>query len=182
MSRIGRLPVKLPAKVQLSVEEGAIMVRGPLGEHRMALPDGITLNVDGDVATLARRDDSVEQKRIHGTTRAHLANWVTGLSKGHSKTLLVEGKGYQAEVVNNRILEMQLGFCHKVLFEIPGGIRVTVTPGQNAFTLNVSGSDRHLVGAVASQLYKIKPVEPYNLIGMRYSDQIVRRKTVKTIT
>jgi large subunit ribosomal protein L6 len=181
MSRIGRLPVSLPDKVELSIKEGAVTVKGPLGEHTMKLPEGITVSVDGGIAVLSRRDDSAEQKRMHGTTRAHLANWVTGLSAGHTKVLMVEGKGYQGEL-NGKVLEMQLGFCHKVLFEIPKGIRMTVAPGQNAFTITVSGSDRHLVGAVASELYKIKPVEPYNLIGLRYSDQHVRRKTVKTIT
>lgn len=181
MSRIGRLPVSLPAKVELSIKEDAVTIKGPLGEHTMKLPEGITVSVAGETAVLSRRDDSVEQKRIHGTTRAHLANWVAGLSAGHTRVLMVEGKGYQGEV-NGKVLEMQLGFCHKVLFEIPRGIRMTVAPGQNAFTITVSGSDRHLVGAVASELYKIKPVEPYNLIGLRYSDQHVRRKTVKTIT
>lgn len=181
MSRIGRLPIPLPDKVKLDISDGSVGIKGPLGEHVMSMPEGITVSIVDGQAILERRDDSIEQKRMHGTTRAHLANWVTGLSEGHKKVLLVQGKGYQGEVTG-KILEMQLGFCHKVLFEIPAGITVSVLPGQNSFTITVSGSDRHLVGAVASELYKIKPVEPYNLIGLRYSDQQVRRKTVKTIT
>ncbi len=95
--------------------------------------------------------------------------------------LIVHGKGYQAEV-KGRILEMQVGFSHKVLFEIPGGLEIVIKPGQNTFTLTVNGIDKHLVGAFTAELYKIKKVEPYNLIGFRYSDQHVKRKAVKTIT
>jgi large subunit ribosomal protein L6 len=129
---------------------------------------------------VSRKDDSQEQKRLHGTIRAQLSNRVTGVSKGHSVTLIVQGKGYQAEV-SGSALDMQVGFSHRVVVSIPGGIEVDVTPGQNTFTLKITGNDRHLVGDFASLLYRIKPVEPYNLIGFRYSGQYVKRKAAKTV-
>ncbi len=181
MSRIGRLPIPVPDKVTVTGKKNVITVNGPKGEKDLTIPSGIKVKIGDDVIVLSRKDDSRELGRLHGTTRAHLANWVQGVSEGHNKILLVHGKGYQAEV-KGRILEMQLGFSHKVLFEIPDGLVIEIKPGQNAFTLTVSGIDKHLVGAFSAELYKIKKVEPYNLIGFRYSDQHVKRKAVKTIT
>lgn len=180
MSRIGKLPIPIPDKVDVTTSGDVVTVKGPRGELSLTLPQGIDIKIDGEVV-LTRKEDTKQSSRLHGTTRAHLANFVQGVSQGHSKTLEVQGKGYQAEVVKH-ILEMQLGMSHKVLFEIPEGLEVEVKPGQNAFTLTVSGIDKHLVGAFSAELYKIKPVEPYNLIGFRYSDQYVKRKAVKTIT
>jgi large subunit ribosomal protein L6 len=157
-----------------------VTVKGPRGEMDLTIPRGISVDI-GEQIVLSRKKDTKELARLHGTTRAHLANRVQGVSEGHSKILEVQGKGYQAEV-KNEILEMQLGFSHKVLFQIPKGLEIEIKPGQNAFTLTVSGIDKQLVGAFAAELYRIKPVEPYNLIGFRYSDQYIKRKAVKTIT
>ncbi len=181
MSRIGRLPIPLPEGVTMTREGDLLRVKGPRGEVELTVPPGIIVEKIGDQILVKREKDTKELTRLHGTTRAHLANRIQGVSQGHGKTLLVHGKGYQAEVKGN-ILEMQVGFSHKVLFEIPEGILVEVKPGQNSFSLTVSGVDKQLVGAFSAELYKIKPVEPYNLIGFRYSDQYVRRKAVKTIT
>jgi len=116
---------------------------------------------------------------MHGVTRAHIANKVKGVSEGHGITLVVNGKGFSAEV-KGRVVEMQLGFSSRMLVEVPEGIKVTVQPGQNTFTLVIAGINKDLVGSFASVLYKIRPVEPYNMIGFRYSDQQVRRKAAKT--
>jgi len=181
MSRIGRLPVPVPDKVTVKGKKNELTITGPKGEMNLTVPPGIKVSIGDDEIVLSRKSDTKELARLHGTTRAHLANRVKGVSEGHSRILNVQGKGYQAEK-KGQILEMQLGFSHKVLFEIPDGLEIEIKPGQNAFTLTVSGIDKHLVGAFAAELYKIKPVEPYNLIGFRYSDQHVRRKAVKTIT
>lgn len=181
MSRIGRLPILVPEKVTVTGKKDVITVKGPKGERKLTIPPGIKVKIGDDEIVLSRKSETRELTRLHGTTRAHLANWVQGVSEGHSRTLLVHGKGYQAEV-KGRILEMQVGFSHKVLFEIPDGLEIVIKPGQNTFTLTVSGIDKHLVGAFSAELYKIKKVEPYNLIGFRYSDQHVKRKAVKTIT
>lgn len=181
MSRIGRLPIPLPDKVEVSVKKKMVTVKGPRGEKELELPEGMKLDIEEGKISIERVEETPAYRRMHGTTRAVLANWVQGLSSGHQKILLVNGKGYQGEV-NGQILEMQLGFSHKVLVQIPPGLDVVIQPGQNSFTITVTGNDKHLVGSFASELYRIKPVEPYNLIGMRYSDQFIRRKTVKTIT
>jgi large subunit ribosomal protein L6 len=180
MSRIGRLPIPIPEKVTVKAEKDLIKIKGPRGEVELTVPRGIKVEI-GEQILVSREANTRELTRLHGTTRARLANRVQGVSDGHSKTLEVQGKGYQAEV-KGKILEMQLGFSHKVLFEIPNGLEIDIKPGQNAFTLTVAGIDKQLVGAFSAELYGIKPVEPYNLIGFRYSDQYVKRKAVKTIT
>ncbi|NOQ22126.1 MAG: 50S ribosomal protein L6 [Candidatus Aegiribacteria sp.] len=180
MSRVGRLPIPVPEKVTVTGKKNVITVKGPKGEMCLTIPSGIKVKI-ADEIVLSRKSETRELIRLHGTTRAHLANLIKGVSEGHNKILIVHGKGYQGEV-KGQILEMQLGFSHKVLFEIPGGLEIVIKPGQNTFTLTVSGIDKHLVGAFSAELYKIKKVEPYNLIGFRYSDQHVKRKAVKTIT
>lgn len=180
MSRIGRLPVPVPEKVTVTSKKNVITTKGPKGEMSLTVPKGIKVSI-GDEIVLSRKGDTKQLTMLHGTTRAHIANNIKGVSEGHSKILIVHGKGYQAEV-KGKILEMQLGFSHKVLFEIPGGLEIVIKPGQNTFTITVSGISKHLVGAFSGELYKIKKVEPYNLIGFRYSDQHVKRKAVKTIT
>ncbi|MCK5064898.1 MAG: 50S ribosomal protein L6 [Candidatus Fermentibacteraceae bacterium] len=181
MSRIGRLPIPLPDKVTLSEKKKLLTVKGPRGEMTLQIPAGIKVKTEDASVIVSAKEDSKEIKMLHGTTRAHLANRIQGVSTGHSKTLIVQGKGFQAEI-KGRMLEMQLGFSHKVLFEIPDNLVLEVKPGQNSFTLTVTGNDKQLVGAFSSELYKVKSVEPYNLIGFRYSDQHVRRKAAKTIT
>lgn len=181
MSRIGRLPIPLPDKVTLSEKKKLLTIKGPRGEMTLQIPSGIKVKAEDGVVIVSTKDDSKEIKMLHGTTRAHLANRIQGVSTGHSKILIVQGKGFQAEI-KGRILEMQLGFSHKVLFEIPVGLELEIKPGQNSFTLTVNGNDKQLVGAFSSELYKVKSVEPYNLIGFRYSDQHVKRKAAKTIT
>lgn len=181
MSRIGRLPIPLPENVTISSRKNKVTVKGPRGEMSLEIPKGIKVDHKNVDVLISRKDDSKELTQLHGTTRANLANRVKGVSSGHQKILIVKGKGYQGEVKGG-ILEMQVGFSHKVLFEIPEGLEIIVKPGQNSFTLTVTGNDKQLVGAFSAEMYKIKPVEPYNLIGFRYSDQHVKRKAVKTIT
>lgn len=181
MSRIGKLPIPLPEKVTVTARKNVINVKGPKGETDLTIPSGIKVKIGDSEIVLSRKEDTREMSRLHGTSRALLANRIKGVSEGHNKILIVHGKGYQGEV-KGRILEMQLGFSHKVLFEIPSGLEINIKPGQNEFRLTVSGIDKHLVGAFSAELYKIKKVEPYNLIGFRYSDQHVKRKAVKTIT
>ncbi len=179
MSRIGRLPVPIPAKVDMAIEDGSVRIKGPLGEMHHVLPQGISAVVRDGALHIERDSETTEMRRMHGVTRAHIANKVKGVSEGHGITLVVNGKGFSAEV-KGRVVEMQLGFSSRMLVEVPEGIKVTVQPGQNTFTLVIVGINKDLVGSFASVLYKIRPVEPYNMIGFRYSDQQVRRKAAKT--
>ena len=184
MSRVGKLPVRLPEGVTASVKKKrggprVVTVKGPRGEASMELPEGINVKEDEGSLHVTRSDDSPAQRRFHGMTRAHVANWVKGVSTGHSIVLIVQGKGYQGNV-EGRILEMQIGFSHKVLVEIPGGVSVEVRPGQNQFVMELTSNDRHLVGHFASTIYGIRPAEPYNLTGIRYESKPLRRKAAKS--
>jgi large subunit ribosomal protein L6 len=181
MSRIGNHPVTLPDKVTAEVSDGTVRVKGPRGELSIQLPEGITTEAGEGTLLLNRRDDSREMKRFHGTFKRHVENMVTGVSEGHHRELIASGKGYQAEVKGG-VLVMQVGFSHKVVADIPKGLKVEVAPGQNTFTVKIEGIDKHLVGAFAATLYRVRPVEPYNLIGFRYSDQHVKRKAAKVAT
>jgi large subunit ribosomal protein L6 len=179
MSRIGRLPIPMH-DVDVVIKDGTVSVKGKRGSDSYPLPEGITASMEDNILHIARRDDSPEQRRLHGVTRAEINNRVVGVRDGHKKELIVIGKGYTAEI-KGKALEMQIGFSHKVVADIPGGLAVEVKPGQNEFTLTITGNDKHLVGAYASTLYKLRKVEPYNLIGFRYSDQHVKRKAAKSV-
>ena len=179
MSRIGRLPISVDG-IEVKIADGMISVKGKRGEGSYPFPEGITGKVEGAFIHIARADDSQDQRRLHGVTRAEVNNRVVGVSKGHSRTLIVQGKGYSAEV-RPKALDMQIGFSHRVVAAIPDGLKVEVKPGQNEFALTITGNDKHLVGAFASTLYKLRKVEPYNLIGFRYSDQQVKRKAAKSV-
>ncbi len=179
MSRIGRLPIPLEG-VEVKIKDNLVSVKGKRGEASYSLPGGITAKVDGDILHVKRSDDSSEQKTLHGVTRAELNNRVVGVRNGHRKELIVHGKGYAAEI-KGKALEMQIGFSHKVVADVPAGLNIEVKPSQNEFTLIITGNDKHLVGAFASTLYKLRKVEPYNLIGFRYSDQQVKRKAAKSV-
>lgn len=179
MSRIGRLPILLEG-VEVTIKDDLVSVKGKRGSDSYPLPDGITVKMEEAILHVARRDDSPEQRRLHGVTRAELNNRVLGVRNGHRKELIVQGKGYTAEV-KGKALEMQIGYSHKVIADIPSGLEIEIKPGQNEFTLTITGNDKHLVGAYASTLYKLRKVEPYNLIGFRYSDQHVKRKAAKSV-
>ena len=179
MSRIGKLPIAIPAGVSVALDGRMVKVKGSRGETSHVLPDGISATLEGGLLSLDRSGETTELRRMHGVTRAHLANKVKDVSEGHTITLIVNGKGFQGEV-NGKILEMQIGLSHKVLMDIPSGIEVKLAQGQNTFTLTITGASRELTGSFASVLYRLRPVEPYNMIGFRYSDQVVRRKAAKT--
>jgi len=179
MSRIGNLPVQLPAGVSATLEDGAVGMKGPRGAFDHALPEGITASLEGSTLRISRSGATMAERRMHGVTRAHIANKVKGRSTGHTITLVGNGKGFQGEV-KGKVVEMQIGLSHRVLVEIPAGLAVQGQPGQNTFSLVVSGNSRELVGSFASVLYRLRPVEPYNMIGFKYSDQLVRRKAAKT--
>lgn len=181
MSRLGNHPIAVPDEVEVSIKGSQVSVKGPRGEMGLSLPDGITADLEDGMLQVSRRDDTRGQKMYHGTYKRHLENLVKGVSTGHAKTLIVNGKGYQAEV-KGKVIEMQIGFSHRVLVEVPEGVEVEVKPGQNTFTLDLRSNDKHLVGTFADVLYKLRPVEPYNQIGFRYSDQRVKTKAAKIVT
>jgi large subunit ribosomal protein L6 len=175
MSRIGRLPLPLPKGVTVLVSGATTLVTGPKGKLTVPVPDGITLEQAEGTVHLARRDDSRQQRALHGLTRALLANAVTGTTKGFQKGLEIQGVGYRAELRKDKV-EFALGYSHPVVFPIPAGISVEV---EKQVRLMVSGIDKQLVGQVAANIRGLRPPEPYKGKGIRYAGEVVVKKAGK---
>ncbi len=176
MSRIGRLPIPIPAGVKVIPADSHVRVEGPKGKMSHSLPKGIQCRVDGETLLVSRRDDSKQQRAFHGLMRSLLANAVTGTHKGFTKGLRIEGIGYRAQL-QGRALNLTLGFSHPVSYPVPEGVTVAVE-GQNSIT--ITGADRQQVGQVAAEIRSLRPPEPYKGKGIRYVDEHVKRKVGKT--
>ncbi|HRY29521.1 MAG TPA: 50S ribosomal protein L6 [Elusimicrobiota bacterium] len=176
MSRLGKKPVPIPDKVKVAVNGRQVQVDGPLGKLTRTLPDGIGAQLQDKAVLVTRRDDTTQQKSLHGTLRKILLNMVDGVSKGFTKELRIEGVGYRAQQTGNKI-SFALGFSHNKEFEVPSGIKVAIDAKQTGLT--VQGADKQLVGQVAAEIRKLKPPEPYKGTGIRYADEHVRRKAGK---
>ena len=175
MSRIGRLPIDLDSSVKVSIDAGVVSVQGPRGKLAQALPRGISVDFEGEQLVVRRKDDSKEQRALHGLSRALLANAVHGCSKGFSKELEIHGVGYRAEVVG-KVLKLSLGYTHQIHFDIPEEIEIKVT--RNA--VSVSGCNRQQVGQVAAELRAMRPPDVYKQKGIRYVGERLRKKAGKT--
>ena len=176
MSRIGKKPIQVPAKVKVELKGSALKATGPLGTLSYTIPEGITAKLEGAVLSF-----SVDPKReaelnaVYGTTRARVANIVNGVETPFSKVLEVNGLGYKASVQGNK-LNLELGFSHPVL-DIPQGLTVTVDP-KNPI-VEIKGSDKVLVGDFAAKVRKIRPPEPYKGSGIKYQGEHIARKAGK---
>ncbi len=175
MSRIGKLPITVPAGVEVKIDGNTVTVKGPKGELTRTFQSIMMIKQEGDVLTVERPDDSREAKSYHGLTRTLLANMVEGVSKGYSKKLEMVGVGYRAALKGDT-LEMQLGFSHPVLVKAPEGITFEV-PSQTQIV--VSGADKEQVGQVAANVRAWRKPEPYKGKGIRYEGERVRRKLGK---
>ena len=183
MSRVGGRPISVPGTVKVSVEGRQVMVKGPLGELTMSVPEGITASLEDETLTAQRRNDSKTMKSLHGLTRSLLANAVTGVSEGFKKELDVIGIGYRAES-DSGTLTLSLGYSHSIEFPLPEGIKVNVErtnkPIQNYVTsMVVEGVDKCQVGQVAANIRALRPPDPYKGKGIRYSDERIRLKVGK---
>jgi len=178
MSRIGRKPIPVPDKVDVKVVGSAVQVSGPRGRLEQALPEGIGVSVeDGHILVSAggsERGDSARQ----GLVRALLANMVTGVTQGFSKTLELVGTGYRIESKGAGAVEIEVGFSHTVSFPLPEGIKAEVTEKNTRVT--ILGADKHLVGQVAANIRRLRPPEPYKGKGIRYLGEVIRMKAGKT--
>ena len=176
MSRIGRLPIKLPQGVAVSAGKDGIQVKGPKGTLTTPLPSGITMKVDAGVAQLERRNDERQQRALQGLTRALLNNAVKGVSTGWTRELDIQGIGYRATVAGKQV-EFALGYSHPVVYPIPDGIAITV---EKQTRVSVAGIDRQKVGQVAAEIRSLRPPEPYKGKGIRYLDEVIKKKVGKT--
>jgi len=176
MSRIGRLPVDIPAGVQVDLNANKVRVKGPKGELSREFSSLIDIKMENNQIKIARNTDKPEERALHGTTRAVLANMIHGVSKGFEVVLEVEGVGYRAEM-EGKNLSLFVGYSHPVKIEPPAGI-VFETEAKTR-QIKVSGFDKELVGQVAANIRGVRPPEPYHGKGLRYLGEKVRRKAGK---
>jgi large subunit ribosomal protein L6 len=175
MSRIGRLPIEIPAGVTVAVDGSVVTVQGPKGELTLNVASPIEAKVEDNQVLVTRPDDERESRSLHGLTRTLISNQIIGVTQGYTKGLEVVGTGYRVAQKGSSV-EFALGFSHPVLIDPPAGITLTVE-GNNKLT--VSGIDKQAVGEAAANIRKIRKPEPYKGKGVRYAGEIVRRKAGK---
>jgi large subunit ribosomal protein L6 len=176
MSRIGRRPIPVPAGVDIAIDGRTVRVKGPKGELSHTVAEPITVERD-DTGNLnvGRPNDERRAKELHGLSRTLLANMVTGVTDGYRKTLEINGTGYRVTAKGSD-LEFALGFSHPVTVTPPEGITFTV---ERPTLFHVAGIDKQLVGEVAANIRKLRPPEPYKGKGVKYADEVIRRKAGK---
>ena len=175
MSRIGRLPIDIPAGVEVTVNDGVVTVKGPKGELQVTVAQPIEVEVEDGQVQVTRPDDERESRSLHGLTRTLIANDIVGVTEGYSKALEVVGTGYRVQAKGTG-LEFALGYSHPISVEPPVGITFAVE-GNNRVT--VSGISKQAVGEVAANLRKLRKPEPYKGKGVRYAGEQIRRKAGK---
>jgi large subunit ribosomal protein L6 len=175
MSRIGKLPIEVPAGVTITVDSDVISVKGPKGELTVPHLSDVTVSLEDNKAIVTRKDDERIAKAQHGLQRALLNNAVVGVTKGFEKKLEVNGVGYRLSGGGQQI-EMSLGFSHPVTYKSPAGITLTL----NKMEITVSGIDKQQVGQTAAEIRSLKKPEPYKGKGIKYADEVILRKAGKT--
>ena len=175
MSRIGKLPISVPAGVEIIQSGSLLTVKGPKGSLELNIPAPIEIELADGVITVKRPDDERDSRSRHGLVRTLVSNMIIGVTDGYSKKLEIVGTGYRV-VAKGQGLEFSLGFSHPVIIEPPAGITFNVE-SNTAFT--VSGIDKQQVGEVAANIRKLRKPEPYKGKGVRYSGEVVRRKAGK---
>lgn len=176
MSRIGRLPVTIPAGVQVEVQGSNVHVKGPKGELKRTFSPLVGIALENNQVVVKRNSDHPEERALHGTTRAVIANMIQGVSAGFTTALEVEGVGYRAEM-DGKTLVLNVGYSHPVRVEPPAGISFEVD--QKTRQIKVMGFDREMVGQTAAEIRRIRPPEPYHGKGIRYAGEKIRRKAGK---
>ena len=174
MSRIGKKIITLPEKTEIKVSGGRVSVKGPLGELSRILHPVIEVNINGNELAVNINKTTLESRALWGTYASHITNMISGVNKLFEKTLILEGIGFKSEVSSGQI-NLALGFSHPVSVSIPEGLKVIAEKN----VLTISGIDKEEVGQFASKLRSLKKPEPYKGKGMRYSDEIIRRKQGK---
>lgn len=177
MSRIGRMPIAVPAGVTVAIaENNKVTVKGPKGTLERVLPSEMGIKLEGAELVVTRPNDLKKMKALHGLTRTLIANMVTGVTEGYQKTLEINGVGYRAAKAGKE-LTLTLGYSHPVVMSDPDGVE-SVLEGQNKIT--VKGIDKEKVGQYAAEIRAKRGPEPYKGKGIKYSDEVIRRKVGKT--
>jgi large subunit ribosomal protein L6 len=176
MSRIGRLPIDIPAGVTVSIDGQNVAVKGPKGELALVVKAPIQAAIEDNQVLVSRPDDERESRSLHGLTRTLIANQIIGVTQGYSKSLEVVGTGYRVQTKGSGV-EFALGYSHPIQVDPPAGISFAVE-GNNKLTVN--GIDKQAVGEVAANIRKLRKPEPYKGKGVRYAGEVIRRKAGKS--
>jgi len=175
MSRIGKKPIEIPAKTEVTLSGNILTVKGPLGQlTKVVRTDVLDVLIEEKAVTLTPKNDNLETKALWGTFGSHIKNMVAGVNQEYVIKLIIEGVGYKADVQGTTLV-MNLGFSHQVKLELPKGLSCKVEKGE----LTISGIDKEVVGQFAAVVRSKKKPEPYKGKGIRYSDEVVRRKEGK---
>jgi large subunit ribosomal protein L6 len=177
MSRVGKLPVKIPEKVKVSVDGNVIKIEGPKGKLSLPFNPRMSVQVGKGEVSVARPDETRLSKGLHGLTRTLVKNAMDGVVKGYERGLEISGVGFKTEL-KGKTLHFTLGFSHPVVFPLPEGVTAEVDAKQTK--LVVRGADKHLVGLTAAKIRSLRPPEPYKGKGIKYAEETIRRKEGKT--
>ena len=177
MSRIGKVPVGVPASVKVAINGRTVAVEGPKGKLNFQLPTHTAIKLEGGNLVVSRDGDTAQAKALHGLSRSIINNMVKGVSDGFSKRLEITGVGFKAAVANG-LVTLNLGYSHIIQYPVPAQIKVTVEENTKII---IEGPDKQVVGQVASEIRSYYPPEPYKGKGVRYSDEKVIRKEGKTV-
>jgi large subunit ribosomal protein L6 len=177
VSRIGKLPITIPNGVKVAVETGAVWLEGPKGKLQTSIPSGVSVKVEGNLVHVERANDERKNRALHGLTRKLIANMAQGVSGGFSRVLDINGVGYRAEVKGQEI-HMTLGYSHPVVFPLPAGIAASV---ERQIVITLSGADRQVLGETAAKIRSLRGPEPYKGKGIKYREEVIRRKAGKAV-
>ena len=181
MSRIGKLPIALPAGVTVTVDnENVVTVKGPKGELKQAVAPSITVKVEAGTVEVLRADNEKENRSLHGLYRALINNMVVGVTEGYKKEMELVGVGYRAQS-NGQVLELSLGFSHTIVIKLPAEIKVEAKTERNKNPMiTLESYDKQLLGQVCAKIRSLRKPEPYKGKGIRFVGEIVRRKSGKS--
>lgn len=177
MSRIGKLPINVPAGVKVNVGADAIQFEGPKGKLSAAIPSGVLVKVEGNVVRVERAADERKARALHGLTRKLIANMAEGVSKGFNRVLEISGVGYRAEIRGQEV-HMTLGYSHPVVFPLPQGVTASV---ERQVVLTLTGADRQVLGETAAKIRSLREPEPYKGKGIKYREEVIKRKAGKAV-
>lgn len=177
MSRIGKLPIQVPEGVKVAVDGRTIRFEGPKGKLETMIPSGLKVKIESKIVSVEREIEERKVRALHGLTRKLIANMAQGVSQGFSRVLEINGVGYRAEVKGQE-LHMTLGYSHPVVFPLPKGITAAV---ERQVVVTLTGADRQLLGETAAKIRSFRPPEPYKGKGIKYREEVIRRKAGKAV-
>jgi len=175
MSRIGRKPIPIPDGVKVHLNDGSVSAEGPKGKLSQPVPSGLSAAIDANILVISRAGDDRRMRALHGLTRALVANMVSGVKDGFERKLEIVGIGYRAQM-QGKVITLALGYSHPVIFPLPDGITADI---DRQVSITLRGADKALLGETAAKLRSLRKPDPYKGKGIKYADEVIRRKVGK---